>query len=165
MSEDDFEEKGIWRGINPQGVNIECRRADTCREACMQAIPYDNEDPEIHIVHHCRIAFFASLGITHSVSPLAPRIPFGEPMLPFDEPQVVIRDMMCSTASAIRDAVVRARVKHPRFIKGISQSPIEILVEEIGEICEARQSFDTVHEREEIMDAIAVLVRMYEGDL
>ena len=73
--------------------------------------------------------------------------------------------MISATLEDIQQAVDRARKKHPDFTDGGKVSPFMILSEEIGEVAEAFARSDrSVEYFEEIRDAIAVLVRMYEGD-
>lgn len=64
---------------------------------------------------------------------------------------------------SIHCAIVRARSKHPRFVTPF-EGEFQSLTEEIGEIANATAAKNFKHRRAEILDAIAVLARMYFDD-
>ena len=67
--------------------------------------------------------------------------------------------MRNETVAIIQDAVRHARTKHPKL--GYHWP---ILNEEIGEIAKAENEGDSEGWPKEVIDSIAVLVRMFEGD-
>lgn len=60
----------------------------------------------------------------------------------------------------VRDHVRAAIAKHPDFITP-TESEFQILIEEVGEIASATAAGDEEQRKREILDAIAVLIRMY----
>ena len=78
----------------------------------------------------------------------------------FEEPQGIMGNTIIVTIS---DAVYHAREKHWLFDRS---KMFATLQEEMGETAEAFLDFGdgSTRFKEEIMDTIAVLIRMYEGD-